>query len=135
MSELASSQSTRFLRAVPVLAAQDLAVSLEFYANLGFPTRFEVDGYAGFTIGDEGSGEVEVHLWHCEDRNIAENTGCRVEVANIQPLYEKCQAAGAVHINGSLQERPWGTREFVLVDPAGNIITFFELRGFVKGNQ
>ena len=119
-------ESTRFLRAIPVLAAQDLSVSLVFYAKLGFPTRFQFEDYAAFAIGDAQSGEIEVHLWQCDERHIAENTGCRVEVEGIDALYEKCRASGAVHSNGSLGERPWGTREFVLVDPAGNIITFFE---------
>jgi len=118
--------------AVPVLAAQDISVSLAFYANLGFPTRFQVEDYAAFTIGDASSGEIEIHLWQCAERHIAENTGCRVQVENVQSLFEKCQAAGAVHPNGTLQEKPWDTREFVLVDPAGNIITFFER--LVDGN-
>ncbi len=120
------SRSTRFIAAVPVLAAQDIAVSLAFYATLGFPTRFEMDDYAAFTLGDSSSGEIEIHLWQCDDRRIAEHTGCRVEVEGVDALYEKCRDAGAVHPNGDLQEKPWGTREFVLVDPAGNIITFFE---------
>ena len=121
-------RSTRFLAAIPVLAAQDLSISLAFYANLGFVTRFQYEDYAAFTIGDQASGEIEIKidLWQCEERHIAENTGCRAQVENIEPLYEKCREAGAVHINGSLHEKPWGTREFVLVDPAGNIITFFE---------
>lgn len=126
MNAKTTAGSTRFKVAIPVLAAQDLSVSLAFYAKLGFPTRFEYDDYAAFTIGDAQSGEIEIHLWQCDERHIAENTGCRVEVEGIDALYEKCLSEGAVHSNGSLGERPWGTREFVLVDPAGNIITFFE---------
>ncbi len=126
MNAKPAGRSTRFVAAVLILAAQDLSVSLAFYAKLGFPTRFQYDDYATFNIGNESLGEIEIHLWQCDERHIAENTGCRVQVENIEPLYEKCGAAGAVHPNGSLQEKPWGTREFVLVDPAGNIITFFE---------
>ena len=123
---LEGKECTRFLRAVPVLAAQDISASLAFYANLGFAIRFQEDDYAAFLIGNETSGEIEIHLWQCDDKAIAENSGCRVEVENIESLYEKCLETGAVHSNGNLQERPWGTREFVLLDVAGNIITFFE---------
>ena len=126
MDQQMPSQGTRFLRGIPLLAAQDLAVSLKFYADLGFLSHSLYNDYAVFTMGNEESGEVDIHWWLCPDRNIAENTGCQVEVTKVDPLYEKCRVAGAMPQNGSLQERPWGTREFVLVDLAGNIITFFE---------
>ena len=91
--------STQFLAAVPILAAQDLSISLAFYESLGFLTRVQYEDYAIFMIGDEYSGAVEIHLWQCDDRYIAENTGCRVQVENIEPLHEKCLEAGAIHSN------------------------------------
>ena len=115
------SHDTTFLRSVPVLAALNIGQSVEFYEKLGFTTRFQQEDYAIILIGS-----IEIHLWQCDDKYIADNTGCRVEVKNIQALYEKYQQAGVVHPNGPLREQPWGTREFTLLDIAGNIITFSE---------
>ncbi len=114
---------TTFLRAVPVLPALNIVEAVAFYERAGFTTRYraEDDDYAIVHVG-----AVEVHLWKCDDRRIAENTGCRVEVTGVEPLYEKHRALGIVHSNGPLSEKPWGTREFVMVDNSGNIITFFE---------
>ena len=33
-------------------------------------------------------------------------------------------AAGIVHPNGALADKPWGTREFAILDPDGNLLTF-----------
>ena len=122
----AADTGTTFLRAVPVLAALDIPAAVAFYERAGFTARYQAeDGeYAIVQIG--GDGGVEIHFWKCDDRRIAENTGCRVEVTGVETLYEKHRALGIVHPNGALGERPWGTREFVMVDDSGNIVTFFE---------
>jgi len=115
------SDETQFIRSVPVLAALNIAQSVAFYEKLGFTTRFQQEDYAIILIG-----AIEIHLWQCDDKYIADNTGCRVEVKHIEPLHQKYQQANVVHPNGPLREQPWGTREFTLLDIAGNIITFFE---------
>jgi uncharacterized glyoxalase superfamily protein PhnB len=50
----------------------------------------------------------------------------RVGVRGIDPLYEHCQIEGIVHPNAPLQEKPWGFREFSVIDNDGNLVTFFE---------
>ncbi len=125
---LTADTQTTFLRAVPVLPALNIVEAVAFYERARFTTRYraEDDDYAIVQVG-----AVQVHLWKCDDRRIAENTGCRVEVTGVEvtgvePLYEKHRALGIVHSNGPLSGKPWGTREFVMVDNSGNIITFFE---------
>jgi catechol 2,3-dioxygenase-like lactoylglutathione lyase family enzyme len=44
----------------------------------------------------------------------------------IVTLYEHCQACQVVHPDGGLREQPWGTREFTILDPDRNAVTFFE---------
>jgi hypothetical protein len=61
---------------------------------------------------------VEIHLWECQDKNIAENTGCRVAVSDIESLYAEYKQAGVIHPNGTLEEKPWGGKEFVAPDAA-----------------
>jgi uncharacterized glyoxalase superfamily protein PhnB len=59
-------------------------------------------------------------------KNTAENTVCRINVKEIDALYAEFQPKGVVHSNAPLQERPWGTLEFGVVDEDGTLITFFE---------
>lgn len=51
--------------------------------------------------------------------------GIVIEVEGIDAVYERLREKG-VAIELELAERPWGTREFVLLDPDGNAVTFFE---------
>ncbi len=43
-------------------------------------------------------------------------------------LYSVCTAAGIVHPNAHLDEKHWGSKEFAVLDPDGNLITFAEWR-------
>ncbi|MEW6129367.1 MAG: hypothetical protein AB1757_20170 [Acidobacteriota bacterium] len=113
---------TNLTKSIPVLAALDLAKTLEFYAErLKFTPHIQTNDYAG--VKRDG---IEIHFWLCNDRHIAENTGCRIQVTNVEPLYAEYQAAEVIHPNGALAEKPWGFREFAISDCNGNLITFAE---------
>jgi hypothetical protein len=47
-------------------------------------------------------------------------------VTGVDALYREMVAADVVHPNGHLTDRPWGMREFAVVDGDGNLITFGE---------
>jgi hypothetical protein len=114
--------TTTFLSAVPVLASLDLERSLAFYEQkLGFQRRALFAAYA--VLARDG---VEVHLWKCDDRHIAENTSCRLNVKGIDDLYTECLQKLIVHPNAPLTDQPWGLREFGIVDLDGNLIKFAE---------
>jgi hypothetical protein len=49
-----------------------------------------------------------------------------IPVTGIDELYEHCRARSIVHPSGSLEEKPWGAREFAVLDGDGNQLTFFE---------
>jgi uncharacterized glyoxalase superfamily protein PhnB len=111
-----------FKNAIPKHAARDIAKAVEFYVQkLGFRKVFLYDG--GAVIMRDA---VEIHLWQCDDKYIAENTACRVNVEGIEALYEEMRAQGAVHPNGRLETKPWGLKEFTVLDLDGNGITFAE---------
>ncbi len=40
--------------------------------------------------------------------------------------HEEYQAQGVIHPNGPLDTKPWGTKEFGVLDPTGVCITFYE---------
>lgn len=112
----------RFTDAIPILPAVDLEKAIHFYERkLGFRKEFRAEGYAA--LSRDG---VEIHLWLCGDRRIAESTSCRINVQGIDELYEECRAQEIIHPSGALVTKPWGLREFTVVDTSGNSITFAE---------
>jgi catechol 2,3-dioxygenase-like lactoylglutathione lyase family enzyme len=111
----------RLVRAVPVLASLDIARSVAFACGkLGFETVSCEPGVYGVVRRDA----VVLHFWPCDDRRIAEATACRIEVDDVDALHAACAPHRIVHPNGPLRDTPWGTREFAVLDPDGNLITF-----------
>ena len=93
-----------------------------FYEQqLGFTKKFEFNDYAGLT-----RSSIEIHLWLCENPKIPENTSCRINVSNIEELYEEYQRANVIHPNGKLEQKSWGLKEFVILDLNRNAIHFAE---------
>src|SRR3954468_10836160 len=118
------STQVQFIAATPVLASLDIERSAEFFSSkLGF-TKVHV---AQAEYGIVSNGPVEIHFWACNDRHIAEATGCRVQVQGIEGLHARCASHAIVHPNAPLANKPWGTKEFAVLDPDGNLLTFYEL--------
>ncbi len=112
-----------FISATPVLASLDITRSVEFFVTkLGFRNVHAAQGEYGIV----SSGPVEIHFWACTDRHIAEASGCRVQVQAIEGLHAQCVSHAIVHPNAPLKSKPWGTKEFAILDPDGNLVTFYE---------
>jgi len=117
------STETAFLSATPVLASLDIQRTVHFFeSKLGFTKLHAEQGVYGIVT----QGPIYIHFWACNDKAIAEVTSCRVQVSGIQALYERCKAESIVHPNAPLQGKPWGTLEFAILDPDGNLVTFHE---------
>ncbi len=117
------STTIKFVSAIPVLASLDIERSAEFFVSkLGFGKVHVAQGEYGIV----SNGPVEIHFWACEDRHIAEATGCRVQVLAIEALHAQCASQAIVHPNAPLVCKPWGTKEFAILDPDGNLVTFYE---------
>jgi catechol 2,3-dioxygenase-like lactoylglutathione lyase family enzyme len=116
---------TDFGPITPVIPANDIGRSLAFYVDvLGFEEVFRSGSptdYAGVR-----RGLATLHLFACTEAKIAEWTGFRIGVSNIESLFARYEALGIVHPNGTLGERPWGSRDFTVLDPSGIGITFWE---------
>ncbi len=69
-----------------------------------------------------------MHFFLFENLNPAENYGqVYIRVTGIDTLYHQWKNAGvAIHPNAPLQNQPWGQREFALLDPDNNLLTFGE---------
>ncbi len=113
----------QFIAATPVLASLDIERSAEFFSSkLGFTKVHIVQAEYGIV----SNGAVQIHFWACKDRHIAEATGCRVQVQGIGELHAQCASHDIVHPNAPLARKPWGTMEFAILDPDGNLVTFYE---------
>jgi catechol 2,3-dioxygenase-like lactoylglutathione lyase family enzyme len=117
---------TRFVSATPVLASLDIQRSVDFFSDvLGFDVRHAEQGVYGVVT----RGAVGIHFWACDDRRYPENTSCRIRVEGIEALHDVCLQAGFVHPRAPMSTKPWGSREFGILDPDGNLITFAEWEG------
>jgi hypothetical protein len=110
-------------RSAPVLASLDIERTVEFYCSrLGFNRVLAEPGVWGIVARDS----VQIHFWACADRNIAENTSCRIYVTGVDDLFREFERSAVIHPNAPLQLKPWGAREFGVVDLDGNLLTFAE---------
>ena len=117
---------SQILKAIPVLPSSDVESSVDFYVRkLGFSAAFshgEPVSYAG--VSRDGA---MVHLCQMDDaKAIGAQTMLRFAVQSVTALYDELKDSGALHPNGALQTKPWGTREFTVLDLDGVCVTFFE---------
>ena len=104
-------------RAIPTLPSLAMDQTQEFYQNLGFEEFRQYDDYMILV-----RGPVELHFWACDDRSIAESSGCYIRLNDgVDALYRDFEEAGVESL-GPLENKPWGMREFHLIDPSGNLI-------------
>jgi catechol 2,3-dioxygenase-like lactoylglutathione lyase family enzyme len=108
--------------ATPILASLNADETIKFYTErLGFTFHNNWDGYLIFS-----KDEINIHLWPTSDESIPKNTGCYVNVTEVDKLYAEYEKQGVVHPNGKLKNMPWQMRQFSILDNNGNIIHFGE---------
>jgi hypothetical protein len=69
---------------------------------------------------------VSIHLWPTDIPDIPKNTGCYINVNEVDEIYAEYEPKGIIHPNGKLATMPWGMRQFSILDNNGNIIHFGE---------
>jgi len=110
----------------PQLLVDDLARSIAYYEKIGFRFGEPWDGF--YAIGHLDG--LEVHLkespknqaerrWRRDNEHLDAASG----IDGIEAFYEQCVANG-VAILKPLTATAWGTREFYVEDPDGNIHSF-----------
>src|SRR5689334_23119155 len=110
--------------AIPILPSRSLPSTLAFYERLGFEGEIlgAGDAYAILTRGD-----LEIHFFLHTELIPAESwAGCYLRVGNVEPLYQAFLAA-ALPARGiprmdTIENKPWGMREFAIVDEDGNLL-------------
>lgn len=108
-------------------AGDDVEKAIAFYEEqLGFTVLYQ-EGQP-ITLALVQRDAAEIFLQKNADQHLAEWTTFRIEVQQIEALYQELQAKGGrmIHPKGQLELKPWGMKEFVILDPAGVAITFYE---------
>ncbi len=120
------------------LFVEDMDRAIAFYRDvLGFVQLRRDDGYASIRRGEVvlGIGPIaklpDVGGYFTRPR-LARNRGLGVEIVleveDVGAEYERVTAAGWPIVD-TLQERPWGLKDFRLADPDGYYLRITELSG------
>lgn len=108
----------------PKLPMRDKVRTKEFYIDkLGF-RQFGNTDYDEYLMVQKDN--VQIHFFEFKDLDPKENYGqVYIRTNDIEELYQSMlDNKIAVHPAGHLQTKPWGQREFSLVDPDNNLLTF-----------
>ncbi|NHF67228.1 bleomycin resistance protein [Xanthomonas hortorum] len=118
-------------RTIPLLPSRSIAHTVAFYRRLGFvgDAHPHDAGYAILTRGD-----VELHFFaHPDLEPAACYAGCYLRVGNVDELHaEMCVAelpARGIPRLDPVGDKPWGMREFAIVDENGNLIRIGQVVG------
>lgn len=108
----------------PKLPMRDKEVTKEYYLNtLGFQL-FGVGDFEGYLMIHKDN--VQIHFFEFKDLDPNENFGqVYIRTNDVDRLYQAllaCQAT--IHPNGHIETKPWGQREFSILDPDNNLLTF-----------
>lgn len=114
----------KFDTSIPILPSRSVSDTLAFYQRLGFDGKICGDGdsYAILT-----RGTVELHFFtHRELRPAESCAGCYIRVLDVESIYRTFAQAQlprkGIPRMDTIEVKPWGMREFAVVDPDGNLL-------------
>lgn len=106
----------------PKLPMRNKSATRAFYLEqLGFK---ELGDYEGYLMVQKD--KVEIHFFKYKELDPKENYGqVYIRTDDIDGLYKSMlDNKTEIHPNGKLKTQPWGQKEFSLLDPDSNLLTF-----------
>lgn len=106
----------------PKLPMRDKIVTREFYINmLGFKVIGDYEGYLMVQ-----KDKIEIHFFEFKKLDPKDNYGqVYIRTDNIDDYYKTLlDNKTSIHPNGPLDTKPWGQKEFAVLDPDKNLLTF-----------
>jgi uncharacterized glyoxalase superfamily protein PhnB len=105
---------------VAVFHVANLEISLKYYKDiLGFAEEFRHEGYVGLTLGEAG-----LHLMSPEVSKRPVGGGTAYFICDeVDSYYAEINGKGAL-VQGEPQEYFYGMRDFIVLDPDGNHLSF-----------
>ncbi|MDF1504658.1 VOC family protein [Roseisolibacter sp. H3M3-2] len=119
-------RAPRLTSLAPQLLVGDLARAVAYYERLGFAFGAPWDGF--YAIGTRDGLELHLKEAPADDdarrrRRAHEHLDAAAGVDGIDAFYAACVANGVV-IRKPLAATAWGTADFYVEDPDGNVIAF-----------
>lgn len=115
----------RLTSLAPQLLVADLDRSIAFYRRLGFSFGDPWEGF--YAIGTRDGFELHLKEAPAEPgrarRREQEHLDAAAGVDGIDAFYAECVASGATIVK-PLEATAWGTEDFYIEDPDGNVIAF-----------
>lgn len=108
----------------PKLPMRDKLTTRHFYVDqLGF-RDIGVTDYEGYLM--VARDDVQIHFFEFADLDPDSNYGgVYIRTDDVDGLYQSwIDQQVRIHPNGALNTKPWGQREFSLLDPDNNVLTF-----------
>ncbi len=108
----------------PKLPMRSKSATKAYYIDrLGFKNCGVVD-YDGYLMVEKEG--IEIHFFEFKELDPTENYGqVYIRTNDIEGLYQSLLDGNvAIHPNGHLETKPWGQKEFSLLDPDNNLLTF-----------
>src|SRR5690606_32286150 len=108
----------------PKLPMRDKNITRDYYLNkLGFQEFGGTDFDAYLMVHKDN---VQIHFFQFKELNPKENYGqVYIRTDDIDSLYQSFVGKKlSIHPAGHLQIKPWGQKEFAMLDPDNNLLTF-----------
>lgn len=108
----------------PKIPMRDKAATREFYLNkLGFHEFGNAD-YDGYLMVQKDN--IQIHFFEFKELDPKENYGqVYIRTDDIDTLYQSMlDKKLSIHPAGHLQMKAWGQKEFSILDPDSNLLTF-----------
>jgi len=108
----------------PKLPMRNKKVTKDFYSNnLGFQEFGSAD-FEGYLMMEKD--DIQIHFFEFKTLNPKENYGqVYIRTSEIDTFYQTLLGTKTnVHPNGKLKLKPWGQKEFSVLDPDNNLLTF-----------
>jgi catechol 2,3-dioxygenase-like lactoylglutathione lyase family enzyme len=132
-----------FVGTTAAMPSSDVARSIGFYRDvLGFEVAHHEGDFA--VLVRDGA---TLNVWGATDESwrekldperpvrsgaetfIAGTASCRIQVEDgVDELYATCKERDVVHPKAHVEDMWWGTREFGVLDPDGNLVSVYERR-------
>ena len=118
-----------FDQAIPILPSRSVSKTVDFYRAMGFEGGpHEVNS----TYAILRKGSVELHFFTHEGLDPAASfAGCYLRVLDVKAIYDVVAAIGlpdkGIPRLAPLEDKPWGLREFAVIDPDGNLLRIGQL--------
>jgi catechol 2,3-dioxygenase-like lactoylglutathione lyase family enzyme len=108
----------------PKLPMRNKNITKAFYIDkLGFKVYGNAD-YDGYLMLEKD--QIQLHFFEFKTLNPKENYGqVYMRTDNIDRFYQSLlERKTTIHPNSPLETKPWGQREFAVLDPDSNLLTF-----------